>query len=82
MFTRVLAHYEHALPVLSAGLPVLVEKPMTATASDARALVAVAAENNAELMVPCGWNFREFSERAKELIAGGAVGRVEVLNFG
>ena len=71
------AHFANALPAVQAGLPCMIEKPMTATAEDARTLVAEAAASGAELLVPCGWNFRPYSERARELVAGGALGEIE-----
>eukprot|EP01046_Picozoa_sp_COSAG06_P005383 COSAG06_NODE_239_length_19404_cov_12.723284_14_plen_236_part_00 len=71
------AHFANALPAVQAGLPCMIEKPMTATAEDARTLVAEAAASGAELLVPCGWNFRPYSERARELVAEGALGEIE-----
>ena len=66
------AHFANALPVVSAGVHALVEKPMTASAADARALAKKARETGAEIMVPCGWNFLRQTARAAELIGGQA----------
>ncbi|MCU1451046.1 MAG: oxidoreductase domain protein [Acidimicrobiales bacterium] len=44
-------HSEVALPILAAGVPVLVEKPIAETLDDARALVDAAAANDVILMV-------------------------------
>ncbi len=71
------AHFQNALPAVRAGLPCMIEKPMTATAEDARSLLEAAAVSGAELLVPCGWNFRPFSERARNLVQEGAIGKVE-----
>lgn len=45
------AHAEVALPLLRAGTPVLVEKPIAASVAEADALVAAAAESGATLAV-------------------------------
>lgn len=42
-------HREHAVPFLSAGLPVLVDKPLACDVADAKAIIAAARENNALL---------------------------------
>ncbi len=70
-------HHEHATAALAAGCHVLVEKPMTTNAADARDLVAAAARAGRELLVAYGWNFRPFTEQARALVCGGAIGRVE-----
>lgn len=66
------AHCANALPVVSAGIHALVEKPMTASAADARTLANKARETGAEIMVPCGWNFLRQTARAAELAGGPA----------
>ena len=71
------AHAAAAIPALAAGAHVLVEKPMTTSAADARAVVAAAAKAGKEVLVPCGWNFRDFTVRAAALVAEGRIGEVE-----
>ena len=68
-------HFEHATAALEAGCHVLVEKPMTTTTVDARALVALAAQVGKQLVIPYGWNFQRFAGDAHRLVAG--VGKVE-----
>ena len=70
-------HHAHAAAALSAGCHVLVEKPMATNAADARDLTDAAARAGRELLVAYGWNFRPFTEQARALVAGGAIGRVE-----
>jgi predicted dehydrogenase len=70
-------HHEHALAAIRAGCHVLVEKPLATTASDARDIVAEAEKHGREVIVPYGWNFKDYSDRAAELVAGGAIGTVE-----
>ena len=68
-------HFEHASAALAKGCHVLVEKPMTTTASDARELVARAARAGREIVVPYGWNFKPWTDEARRMAMG--VGRVE-----
>jgi predicted dehydrogenase len=68
-------HFEHASAALAKGCHVLVEKPMTTTAADARELVQRAAKAKREIVIPYGWNFKRWTAEARRLAAG--VGRVE-----
>jgi predicted dehydrogenase len=68
-------HFEHASAALARGCHVLVEKPMTTTAEDARALVQRAAKAKREIVIPYGWNFKPWTAEARRLTAG--VGRIE-----
>ena len=68
-------HFEHARAALAKGCHVLVEKPLTTSAADARALVALAEKAGREIVVAYGWNFRPWVEEARKLTA--AVGRIE-----
>jgi predicted dehydrogenase len=54
---------------------VLVEKPMTTNAGDARDLVARARDANREIVIPYGWNFKPWTDVARRLAS--KVGRVE-----
>lgn len=68
-------HFEHAAAALEKGCHVLVEKPMTTTAEDARSLVALADKVGRQIVIPYGWNFRPMTAEARRLVAG--VGTVE-----
>jgi predicted dehydrogenase len=70
------AHFGNAMAALGAGAHVLVDKPMTTSAADARALVAEAQRRGREILVPYGWNFKGFAIRAAELVAAGGLGDV------
>ncbi len=70
-------HFEHAMAGLEAGAHVLVDKPMTTSAADARTLVAKAEAVGRELVVPYGWNFQPYTTRAHELVKEGTIGRIE-----
>ena len=68
-------HFEHAKAALEKGCHVLVEKPLTTSAADARALVRIAEGVGREIVVPYGWNFKPIVADARRLVAG--VGTVE-----
>jgi predicted dehydrogenase len=68
-------HFEHASAALAKGCHVLVEKPMTTTAQDARELVARAASARREIIIPYGWNFKSWTDDARAMAKG--VGRIE-----
>jgi predicted dehydrogenase len=68
-------HVEHATAAIDKGCHVLVEKPMTTTAGDARKLVAHAASAGREIVIPYGWSFKPWIDDARRLVSG--VGRVE-----
>jgi predicted dehydrogenase len=70
-------HYEHAAAALRRGAHVLVEKPMTTTAADARKLVVLAKEAHRHLLVPYGWNFTALAREARRLVQQGAIGDIE-----
>ena len=73
-------HFEHAKAALEAGCHVLIDKPMTTSAEDARELVRLAKEKNLEILIPYGWNYKEFATTAAELIADGRIGEVRNVN--
>ncbi len=70
-------HHEHAAAALDKSCHVLVEKPLATTAADARDLVARAKAARREIVVPYGWNFNAWTDRAHDLVAAGEIGRVE-----
>ncbi|WMS43591.1 Gfo/Idh/MocA family oxidoreductase [Acuticoccus sp. MNP-M23] len=69
-------HFSHAKDALTAGCHVLVDKPMTTSADDARTLVALAAEMQRQIIIPYGWNFKDFTRRAMALVEEGGVGEI------
>jgi predicted dehydrogenase len=73
-------HGEHrrvAQAVLEAGLHVLVEKPLTIAADDARALVELARRAEVELIVGYPWHYNAHARAAREAIAAGRIGEIE-----
>ena len=69
-------HFEHARDALEAGCHVLIDKPMATSAEDARALVKLAEEKGREILIPYGWNYKDFATTASELIADGRIGEI------
>jgi predicted dehydrogenase len=70
-------HYEHAVAALTRGCHLLVEKPLTTTAADARDLMAKADAASREVIVPYGWNFKDWTDEARALVTAGEIGRIE-----
>lgn len=70
------AHAEAAVAALEAGKHVLVEKPMVTTVADARAVVAAAKKASRQVMVPCGWNFKDYTDIGARMITEGRIGEV------
>ena len=53
------------------GIHVLIEKPMTVSAEEARAIAALARAKALHVLVPYGWNFKSFFAEARALGARG-----------
>ena len=70
-------HFEHASAALDKGLHVMCEKPITTRGADARRLVETADTNGLHLLVPYGWHYKSFVQRAKALLDEGAAGEIE-----
>jgi predicted dehydrogenase len=69
-------HGAHAIAAMEKGLHILVEKPMTVSAAEARAIAALAREKHRHVLVPYGWNFKPYFTKAHELVSGGQIGRI------
>ncbi|HET9529312.1 MAG TPA: Gfo/Idh/MocA family oxidoreductase, partial [Blastocatellia bacterium] len=70
------SHYRMAAEALEAGKDLLVEKPLTLSASEGERLVALADERDAVLMVGHLLEFHPAILRLRELIASGALGEL------
>ena len=73
-------HYELGRACLERGLHLLVEKPMTLYARDARELVQTAAARGLTLMTGYNHNFTPQARRARQVIQSGELGEVEYLD--
>jgi predicted dehydrogenase len=74
--TPVSTHYPLATRCLEAGLHVLVEKPLAASANEARALVTLAARKERVLMVDHTYLFSPAVRRVKALVEAGELGEL------
>jgi predicted dehydrogenase len=70
-------HAEHARLALAAGKPVLCEKALTRNAAEAEALIAFARERRLFLMEAVWTRFLPAWRRVRELLAQGAIGRLQ-----
>ncbi|MEO8397327.1 MAG: Gfo/Idh/MocA family oxidoreductase, partial [Chloroflexota bacterium] len=66
-------HLEHTLAALEVGLPVLVEKPIARSLSDARQICAAADQRGLLLMAVANKRYSPPYRRAKQIIQSGAV---------
>ncbi|MHA1566141.1 MAG: Gfo/Idh/MocA family protein [Alphaproteobacteria bacterium] len=69
-------HAEIAIAALQAGCHVLIEKPMATRTDDANAIVRASVNSRKQVLVPCGWNFRDYTAKAAEMIADGKIGTI------
>ena len=73
-------HGEQVSSFLDAGIHVLVEKPMTTTAADARAILASAERSGKVLAIAYQRHGDGRFIRARELLQGGAIGDVRLVH--
>ncbi len=73
-------HSEHVLQAMVAGKHVLVEKPMAASLADAEAMVQAAEAAGIVFMVGHSHSYDLPIQKMRELIAGGTLGRVRMVN--
>ena len=69
-------HARWTVAALEAGKPVLLEKPFTANADEARQVAEAAEQTGLVVMEAYHWRFHPQAERAIELVASGAVGEL------
>jgi predicted dehydrogenase len=69
-------HYGVATQCLEAGLPVLVEKPLTTSSADAIELIAMADSRDLTLMVGHTFVYNTAVQKVKEYLDSGAIGDV------
>ncbi len=70
-------HFDLGMMAIDAGYNVLIEKPMTVSAEEARTLAAAAQAGGKIFMVNNTANFREQAKAAVELVASGQIGEVQ-----
>jgi phthalate 4,5-cis-dihydrodiol dehydrogenase len=72
-------HAEHVIAAASRRKHVLVEKPLALSLEESRAMIAAAEKAGVHLVVGHSHSFDAPIRRAREIIAGGSVGRVRMI---
>ena len=73
-------HYAQAKAALESGRHVLIEKPMTFIAAEARELVDLAARKRLQLLISCPWHYTRHGIEARRLIQSGALGDIKMIS--
>jgi predicted dehydrogenase len=71
---------EFAVAAANAGKHVLCEKPLAASVEQARSIVSACRENSVQLMTAYRKYFDPASVRLKHMVAGGELGRIDVIH--
>ncbi len=74
------AHFPGAMACVAAGLPVLVEKPVTVTPAEAAVLAAAAAQSGVPVLVGHHRRHNPLMQRAREIVQRGDIGRIVALH--
>ncbi len=74
------SHYPLAKRCLEAGLHVLIDKPMTLYAWQAKELVDLAQRQGRELLVGYPYNYTPYALRSRAVLQAGELGKVEYIN--
>lgn len=74
-------HHEYILRSLEAGCDVIVEKPMTIDEDKCRAILAAEKHTGRKVTVTFNYRYSPYTTRIKELLLGGAIGRVLSVDF-
>lgn len=75
------SHYAAAKAALLADVHVMLEKPMTLFAADAKSLVELSRQQGKELIIGYPFNFAPYAVRAREAIARGELGAVQYVDL-
>lgn len=70
-------HYEHTIAALNKNLHVLCEKPMALTPGHAWQMVDTARVRGRHLLLPYGWHYKPFIQRAKRLLEERPIGDIQ-----
>ena len=73
-------HARDVIPALKGGVHVLCEKPISTTLEDARAMIRASETSGSQLRTAFPVRYLPSMVRARELVRGGALGRVLAIN--
>ncbi len=74
-------HYKPTMEVLSAGLPVLGEKPISNKIQEAEEMVALAKEKKLPYGIDLNHRFTPSAVRAKQWVDEGRIGKLHIINM-
>lgn len=74
-------HYAQAAAALRAGMHVLIEKPMTLTAQQARELLQLAEQRKLQFLISCPWHYTAHAAAAQRLIREGKLGKLRMISM-
>jgi len=74
-------HYEHASAALQMGKHVLIEKPMTFTAHQARHLLELAERRSLQFLISCPWHYTSHAAIAQSMIRDGRLGSLRMISI-
>lgn len=69
-------HNAHAVPLLQAGIPTLIEKPVAATVEECEAIIAAAKEGGAKAAVGYCLRFMPALDVVRDVLARGSLGEI------
>jgi len=74
-------HYAQAKAALERGKHVLLEKPMTFTAAEARELCDLADAKGVQLLISCPWHYTAHGMAVRRMIADGELGEIRMISI-
>ncbi len=74
------SHYKLAKACLERGLHVMIEKPMTLYARDARALLDLAQAQNRQIIMGYPYHFTDHVRYVRQVIQSGELGAIQLVN--
>jgi predicted dehydrogenase len=73
-------HKEWAIKAMNKGKHVLCEKPLALTKAEAEEMIEAAARNRVLLMEAFMYRYTDRTQKVREILAGGAIGRIRYIN--
>lgn len=69
-------HAQHAIPLIKAGIPVLIEKPVSVTQTDAQALIDAEAQYKTPVSVGYCLRYLPSAQQVRQMIQEGVIGNL------
>ena len=70
-------HFLGAKKALENKLHIIIEKPMTLSTEDAKIIYELSVKNQKEIIIPYGYNFTHYMDKAREFIKNGLIGEIK-----